>query len=131
MSLLWVTASNTAVDADGTPVDSEVHYIDHHQLSKMYSGDFDVPMPHVMRELQEDWDNQRYDDPPYAAAHDKDQEHGGPRHYIDHLKKQIQEQGGIKEPLTIRGGNVVIDGNHRGVAALELRHPKIPVRYTR
>lgn len=129
MSLLWVKA-NAAVDFDGNEVDDGVHYIDHHTLSKMYSGDYDVPMPHVMRELQDDWDNQKHDDPPYAAAHDKDQEFGGPRHYVDHLKKDIRENG-IREPLTIRGGNVVTEGHHRGVAALELRLPKIPVRYTR
>lgn len=123
-------ATNTAVDADGNPVDSEVHYIDHHALSKMYSGDYDVPMTHAMREMQTDWDETGGfpGDPEYA--HHRQVEHGGPRPYVDHLKRQISAEG-IQEPLTIRGGNVVIDGHHRGVAAMEMRLPKIPVRYTR
>lgn len=114
MSLLWVTA----VGAEPT------RYISHHELADMYSGDYDVKMPHLMREMQNEWDELGPDHP---DAHAGEVEHGGPRPYVEHLKKSIQANG-FDEPLTVRGTNVVTDGNHRGVAALELRHPRIPVR---
>lgn len=129
MSLLWRTAVG-AVDFDGNEVDDGVHYIDHGTLAKMYSGDYDVPMPQAFKEMQADWDETGGfpGDPEYA--HHAQIDHGGPRPYIEHLKRDIR-QNGIMEPLTIRGGNVVTDGHHRGVAALEMRLPRIPVRYTR
>lgn len=111
MSLLWVHAG---------VADPPTRYISHHDLAQMYSGDWDVRMPHALREMQQNWDDGN-------ADNDGELEHGGPRPYIDHLKRDIAENGFI-EPLTVRGTNVVTDGNHRGVAALELRHSKIPVR---
>jgi len=130
VSLLWVRA-NAAVDYDGNEVDDGVHHIDHSTLAKMYSGDYDTRMgPETKDAMVDDWSNTgNYPgDPEYCHAGEV--EHGGPIQYIEHLKKEIRSNG-MQEPLTIRGGNVVIDGNHRGVAAIELRHPRIPVRYTR
>lgn len=130
MSLLWVEAAEQGyVNAYGEPVTEPVEHITHHDLAKMYSGDYDVRMPKVKNSLRRDYLN--YQRGKYAEnPHGKDIQYGGPDNYIDHLKQDIA-QNGFTSPLEIRGGNVVTDGNHRGVAALEMRHMKIPVVHRR
>lgn len=122
MSLLWKTAVDQGTEPD--------EYISHQDLAKMYSGDFDSPMSGVKKDLQEDWDSQNGGHPSYRVAHPKDLEHGGPTNYIEHLKQDIA-QNGMREPLVIRGGNVVTEGHHRGAVALDLKMDKIPVRHIR
>lgn len=114
MSLLWVQAV------------APTRYVTHQELGQMYSGDFDEPFHRVRKSLQEDWDSRE----PHERTdycHTKDVEHGGPGNYIDHLKKDIA-QNGMREPIDVRGTNVVTEGHHRGAAAMELKMDKIPVR---
>ena len=112
MSLLWRTA-----------IEAEPSHISHADLAGMYSGDWDVSIPRTMREMQQNWDDGNCD-------HEGELAHGGPRPYVEHLKEDIATNG-IREPLTIRGGNVVKDGNHRAIALYEMKHPRIPVRHVR
>lgn len=100
-------------------------FISHTDLHEMYSGDFDVKMPQARQELR---DSYRNDQP--EGVHPNDAIHGGPDKYIAHLKKDIAKNG-MREPLEIRGGNVVKDGNHRALAAIDLKMNKIPVRHVR
>lgn len=127
MSLLWARVA--VLDAGQNEVDPKVRYISHHDLADMYSGDYDVKIPHTMREMQDEWRNV---DPGARAdyLHTKDVEHGGPRAYVNHLKADIAANG-ITEPLTVRGTNVIKDGNHRAIALYEMKHPRIPVRDVR
>ena len=112
MSLLWKTAV------------AQPDHISHRDLAQMYSGDYDVPMTQVRRELRQNWADSNGD------AHPNEVKHGGPDAYIEHLKRDIAANG-MQQPLTIRGGNVVTDGQHRGVAALELKMERIPVEHIR
>ncbi len=102
------------------------------EFKKLYSNDYDAPMTKTMGNMQSDYKE-------YSAAkpgetyygpdiHPQDLAHGGPRRYVDALKKDISANG-VKEPLTVRGGNVLYDGHHRGVAAMELNLPGVPVRH--
>lgn len=123
MSLLWTQAG--------------IDYISHHELAEMHSGDFDEPMKHVMRGLRQDWrdykENSAGDeghDPDDYGVHAKDVEHGGPDNYVAHLVKDMAANG-MREPIEVRGGNVVTEGHHRGAAALQLKMDKIPVRHIR
>jgi hypothetical protein len=126
MSLLWKTAV------------AQPDYISHRDLAGMYSGDFDVPMTRVRRELNDEYRNLSQDHRHCGSddtledhgVHSMDVKHGGPDAYIEHLKRDIAANG-MREPLTIRGGNVVTDGQHRGVAALDLRMERIPVEHVR
>ena len=110
-------------------------FIDHKQLSEMYSGDFDEPMVHTLANLRHDYEDFRADssddphpDPGNYGVHAKDFEHGGPDNYIAHLKADIAKNG-IKEPLEVRGGNVVTEGHHRAVAAMQLGLSRIPLKH--
>lgn len=118
MSLLW---KNAATQPD--------EYISHEQLAKMYSGDHAVPMSraiHPMRREYRDWERGQA----WEKPHGKQIEHGGPDGYIEHLKKDISENG-MTEPIEIRGENTVYDGHHRGLAAMDLKMDQIPVRHIR
>jgi hypothetical protein len=121
MSNLWVTAAHQPDD-----------FISHEDLAQMYSGDYDVPMHRVRHEMRQEWAKDQEPDSDFDTAnvHFQHRQHGGPDAYIEHLKKDIA-QNGMREPLEIRGGNVVVDGHNRGLAAMDLRMKDIPVRYTR
>lgn len=112
------------------PANIGPQFIDHTELAKMYSNDFSVPMSKAFHEMDSEFRHiTAYADPSELSEygiHEKDIEHGSPRKYIDHLKADIAKNG-ITTPLTVRGGNNVIDGNHRAIAALELRLPRIPI----
>ncbi len=106
MSLLWVTAAK--------PI---TRYVTHHELGQMYSADYDVPMHKVLPEMR-------------AAEHDDRhpayEEHGGPDQYVRHLAGDIRDNG-LREPIEVRGGNVITQGHHRGLAAMQLKMDRIPV----
>jgi hypothetical protein len=126
------------------------------EFKKLYSADYDEPMTKTMGSMQRDYreyqaaktrepetyahdlDNAGADEGvlfrrpsgELADVHAQDLRHGGPRGYVNHLKADIQKNG-IQKPLTVRGGNVLLDGHHRGVAAMELGLPGVPVRHIR
>ena len=106
----------------------DVQYISHQELRNMYSGDYDSPMGKAHGSMLRDWRDYKNGELDQDDIHSGELEHGGPTAHIRHLQDDIA-QNGLKEPLVIRGGNVVVDGNHRGVAALNLRLDKIPVRH--
>lgn len=106
----------------------DVQYISHQELRNMYSGDYDAPMGKAHGSMLRDWRDYKNGELDQDDIHSGELEHGGPTAHIRHLQDDIA-QNGLKEPLVIRGGNVVVDGNHRGVAALNLRLDKIPVRH--
>ena len=106
----------------------DVQYISHQELRNMYSGDYDAPMGKAHGSMLRDWRDYKNGELDQDDIHSGELEHGGPTAHIRHLQDDIA-QSGLKEPLVIRGGNVVVDGNHRGVAALNLRLDKIPVRH--
>lgn len=108
--------------------DNGVQYISHQELRNMYSGDYDSPMGKAHGSMLRDWRDYKNGELDQDDIHSGELEHGGPTAHIRHLQDDIA-QNGLKEPLVIRGGNVVVDGNHRGVAALNLRLDKIPVRH--
>lgn len=102
-------------------------HITHEELAGMYSGDYDEPMTRTLHNLRSDWSNAQIDQTT-DNVHSKDVEFGGPDNYIAHLREDITENG-LQVPLQIRGGNVVKEGHHRGVALMQLRVPKIPVEH--
>lgn len=106
----------------------DVQYISHQELRNMYSGDYDAPMGKAHGSMLRDWRDYKNGELDEGDIHSGELEHGGPTAHIRHLQEDIA-QNGLKDPLVIRGGNVVVDGNHRGVAALNLRLDKIPVRH--
>lgn len=106
----------------------DVQYISHQELRNMYSGDYDAPMGKAHGSMLRDWRDYKNGELDQDDIHSGELEHGGPTAHIRHLQDDIA-QNGLKDPLVIRGGNVVVDGNHRGVAALNLRLDKIPVRH--
>lgn len=117
MSLTWKAAVEQAEPDE---------YITHQQLAQMYSGDFDEPMHRTMHNLRQDYADFQRDRS--RAVHPRDELHGGPDNYVAHLKKDIAANG-IKQPLTVRGGNVVTKGHHRAAAAMQLRLNSIPIRH--
>jgi len=124
MSLTWKAA------VEQTEPDE---YITHQQLAQMYSGDFDEPMHRTMHNLRQDYRQAKEQareegDPLEEYAHPRDVAHGGPDNYIAHLKRDIAANG-IQQPLTVRGGNVVVEGHHRAAAAMQLRLNRIPIRH--
>ena len=106
---------------------SPIQFIDHRQLGKMWSDDHEARMSRVKFSMQSMWerDNDGTNED-FTESGNGDFEHNGPDNYIKYLKQDIAKNG-FKEPIEIRAGGVV-DGHHRGVAALEMKHTKIPVR---
>ena len=102
------------------------------EFKKLYSGDYDEPMTKTMSNMQSNYKEYMSAKPGETyygdEVHHEDLQHGGPRAYVNHLKADIA-QNGITKPLEIRGGNVLTDGHHRGVAAMELGLPGVPVRH--
>lgn len=94
-------------------------FVSHTELAGMYSGDFDVPMNRVLPDMRAT----EYDD-----RHPAYEEHGGPDQYVKHLAGDIAKNG-MREPITVRGGNVITQGHHRALAAMKLRMDKVPVRH--
>lgn len=132
MSLLWVTASSV------TRMPME-------QFQKHYSRDYHAPLREVAEHMEDHyaseaerhrqdiaehgypgpgqgWDLEDYD------THPKDVEHGGPRNYIEHLKKDLA-QNGQREPIEIHDHTFITDGHHRSVALMELGAPVVKVRH--
>lgn len=101
---------------------NETQFMGMKEFKDLHSADWDAPMAHTLRNIQNDYDSG------LESPHPRDAEYGGPRKYIDHLKADITKNG-IKEPLVVRGGNVLVEGHHRGVAAMELGLPGVPVRH--
>ena len=123
MSTLWIEAAGQAsVEPD--------EYVTHQDLAKMYSGDWMVPMRRVLPKLRKDYRDWEKGTS-IEQAHAKDREHGGPDNYIEHLKSDIS-QNGMHTPIDVRSGGryrFVEDGNHRGVAAMQLGLDRIPIRH--
>ncbi len=97
------------------------------EMGDMYSGDFDGKMSDVRSDMRSAW--QEHVDSGYEA-HPKDIEFGGPDKYIHHLAKDIKKNG-VREPITVRGENVVTSGHHRYAAAVEAGLDKVPVEHTK
>jgi hypothetical protein len=97
-----------------------------HEAMKLYSGDFDVPMHKALPEMR------TYDRAMKAEGADQYSErnrgHGGPVGYISHLAKDIKANG-VKVPVVVRNGNVLIEGHHRVLAAHKAGIDQIPVRH--
>src|SRR5450631_3087776 len=91
---------------------NETQFMGMQEFKKLYSGDYDEPMTKTMGNMQNNYKAFRAskpgDDSSQYPIHPQDLQHGGPRGYIDALKKDISANG-IKEPLTVRGGNVLTD----------------------
>ena len=103
------------------------------EFKNLYSADYDEPMAKTMGNMERNYRDFRGQDLATAQAaapnvSRDDMRHGGPRGYVNHLKADITKNG-IQEPLTVRGGNVLKDGHHRGVAAMELGLSQVPVRH--
>lgn len=101
-------------------------FVSHTELASMYSGDYDVLMPKHLGEAKQAYDAGEVG---YEREQDYD-EHGGPGGYVAHLAKDIAKNG-MREPITVRNGNVVTDGHHRALAAMKNRMEQIPIRHTR
>jgi len=99
-----------------------VQFMPMDEFKRLHSGDYDEPMEHTFRNIQEDYD--------HGSPHPRDVRFGGPRNYIEHLKRDISKNG-ITEPLTVRGGNVLVEGHHRGLAAMELGLDGVPVQHSK
>jgi ParB-like chromosome segregation protein Spo0J len=96
-------------------------FVHHTDLAKMYSGDYDVPMHKVLPEIESDPDvDERVR---YIGS-------GSSRAHIDRLASSIKQHG-MKEPIVVRGGNVITDGHHRALAAMKLKMEQVPVRHVR
>lgn len=93
------------------------------ELRNMYSADFDSPVHQTLGHLR-----RSYREDQAEAVHPRDALHGGPDKYIAHLSKDIKENG-VREPLTVRNGNVLVEGHHRAVAAMQLGLDEVPVRH--
>ena len=132
MSLLWKTASEHGVVR--VPMS---------EFKTFRSGDFDAPITESRHWLQQDWDNYLTDseymgtpvghpdhNPEDFAVHSNDVKHGGLSNYIEHLKRDLA-QNGQQEPVEVRDGNVVIEGHHRAVALMELGAPFVKVKHVR
>ena len=100
------------------------------QIHNMYSGDFHSPMRSVRAEMRDEYKSYLRDPEGGYDPHPKDIEHGGPDNYVSHLAKDIKQHG-VREPITIRNENVVAQGHHRYLAAVEAGLTHIPVRHTR
>lgn len=98
---------------------NEQQFVSHTELANMYSGDFDVPMHKLMQDRDF-----------HADEHPMASHYGGHRRYVDRLARSISV-GGMKEPIEVRGGNVITDGHHRALAAMKLGLDKVPVRHIR
>ena len=94
-------------------------FVSHTELAKMYSGDYDVPMSKVLPDMRA----AEYDD-----RHPAYEKHGGPDQYVAHLAKDIKANG-LREPIDVRGGNVITQGHHRALAAMKLGMARVPVRH--
>lgn len=111
MSLLWVTATSKPV----------TRYVDHHELGQMYSGDYDEKMKDLPHDsMFREQEHPAYADLPAGGRGPKALQH------VDRLARDIR-QNGIREPIEVRGENVVYDGHHRALAAMKLRMGKIPI----
>ena len=102
-------------------------FINHKQLADMYSGDWDVKMPKALDEMR------KHDNDPRRQPEDRHPAYGSkgtPGSHVAALTKDIAANG-MREPIEIRGDNVIKDGNHRALAALRLRMDKIPVVHKR
>ena len=109
-------------------------FVHHTEIAKMYSGDYDVPMTQHLRTSRRAYSAFRHDGSGYGeeamVPGEGAMEHGGPDRYVDHLAKDIA-QNGMREPITVRGGNVITDGHHRALAAMKLGMDRVPVRHVR
>lgn len=104
-------------------------FASHTELAGMYSGDYDEPMTKVLGSMREGYrEHQRgeaYEDP-----HPSHLEHGGPDNAVRALTEDVRKNG-MREPITVRNGNVIVSGHHRALAAMKLRMPQVPVRHIR
>jgi len=111
---------------DGVPVGGVTH-VSYRDLANFSSGDFEgTPVDDVMDDLQFAFDNRAVEHP-----HGRDLEHGGPRNYVNHLKKQISRHG-MQTPIEVtvsdEGHPEIYDGHHRAAAAIELGMRRVPVK---
>lgn len=113
---------------------SDAQFVGHKELAGMYSGDHDEPMSRVlprMRDIHADWQAEQDGGlPADEIPHYSQIEHGGPDGYVAHLAKDIRKNG-MREPIKVRGGNVIIDGQHRALAAMKLGLDRVPVKHIR
>ena len=91
----------------------------------MESGDFGGYMDEAFSKMQGNWDRSMAGE---SEAHSKDLEFGGPRNYVEHLKSDIARRG-VRQPILV-GDNVVHEGHHRAVAAMELGLRSVPAMYS-
>ena len=93
----------------------------------MYSGDYDVPMTKVLGEMRQGYRAHQAGES-YEEEHPSHIKYGGPDNYLRTLTADIKAHG-VQQPITVRNGNVVTEGNHRALAAMRLRLPEVPVRH--
>jgi len=106
-------------------IEKGAQFEDVSKIAGMVSSDYGVPMSQVAPLMQARWD-ERDSHPDLIGKGDR--RHGGPRGHIEHLKADIAKRG-MRKPVDLseRRG-MVVNGNHRVVAAMELGLDKIPVR---
>ena len=97
-------------------------FVHHTELAKMYSGDFDEPMSKVLPAMR-DWGH-----PSLDTYKPDGTTHGTTDRYVAHLAKDIKANG-MREPIEVRGGNVITDGHHRALAAMKIKMDHVPVRH--
>lgn len=114
-------------DAARADVPGADEHITHQDLAKMYSGDWEVPMTRVRRSLRDEYEDWQTGEA-WEKPHGKDIEHGGPDAYVNYLSNDMRITG-MHTPIDVRDGRVVVDGNHRGVAAMQLGLDRIPIRH--
>ena len=103
-------------------------FVHHSELAKMYSGDFDVPMSGALEEMR------RADRDPRLQPEGRHPSYKTPRDtpgsHVSNLAKDIAKHG-MREPITVRNGNVITDGHHRALAAMRNRMERVPVNHVR
>lgn len=98
-------------------------------MHSMYSSDFESKMSSVGPAMRSEYRAYVREGGGYDV-HPKDIEHGGPDNYVSHLAEDIKKNG-IREPIEVRGGNVVTQGHHRYLAAVKAGLTHVPVEHKR
>ena len=95
-------------------------FVHHTELADMYSGDFDEPIKNLRHEDM--FREQTH--PAYVGLTGRNQAF----QHVDRLAKDIKANG-MREPIEVRGGNVITDGHHRALAAMKIKMDRVPVRH--
>jgi hypothetical protein len=102
---------------------SDTQFVSHKELSSMYSGDFDEPMSNLQHQSM-------FREQVHPAYADLPKRGSRATAHVNRLARDITKNG-MREPITVRGGNVVVDGHHRALAAMKIGLDRVPVKHIR